>query len=70
MLTGDALGLTDVAFSPDGTRLVTSSNDGNVRVYVLPVRELIDLARSRLTRGWTEGECQHYLHAESCPPAS
>jgi WD40 repeat protein/serine/threonine protein kinase len=70
VLTGQSLGLTDVAFSPDGTRLATSSNDGTVRVYVLPIQELIDFARSRLTRGWTEGECQQYLHAGSCPSAS
>jgi WD40 repeat protein len=69
VLTGHTLGLTEVAFSPDGTRLATSGNDGTVRMYVLPIRELIDLARSRLTRGWTEGECQQYLHAESCPSA-
>jgi WD40 repeat protein/DNA-binding SARP family transcriptional activator len=70
VLAGETLGLTDATFSPDGTRLAASSNDGTVRVYVLPIRELIDLARSRLTRGWTEGECQQYLHTESCPLAS
>jgi WD40 repeat protein/DNA-binding SARP family transcriptional activator len=70
VLTGHRFGLTEVAFSPDGTRLATSSNDGTVRVYVLPIRELVELARSRLTRGWTEDECQQYLLAESCPVAS
>jgi WD40 repeat protein/DNA-binding SARP family transcriptional activator len=70
VLTGQTLGLTDIAFSPDGTRLATSSNDGTVRVYVLPIRQLVELARSHLTRGWTEDECQQYLHAESCPVAS
>jgi WD40 repeat protein len=70
VLTGQTLGLTDIAFSPDGTRLATSSNDGTVRVYVLPIRQLVELARSHLTRGWTEDECQQYLHAESCSVAS
>ena len=70
VLTGQTLGLTDVSFSPDGTRLATSSHDGTVRVYVLPIRQLVELARSHLTRGWTEDECQQYLHAESCPVAS
>ena len=51
-------------------RLVTRSNDGNVRVYVSHLGAHRPAPRTpRLTRGWTEGECQHYLHAESCPPA-
>jgi WD40 repeat protein len=66
VLTGQTLGLTDLAFSSDGTRLATSSNDGTVRVYVLPMQELIDLARSRLTRTWREDECQQYLHLAAC----
>jgi WD40 repeat protein len=65
-LTGHTLGLTEAIFSPDGTRLATSSNDGTVRVYVLPIQELIDLAQTRLTRGWTEDECQQYLHLDRC----
>jgi WD40 repeat protein/serine/threonine protein kinase len=65
-LTGHTLGLTDAAFSPDGTQLATSSNDGTVRVYVLPIQDLIDLARSRLTRSWTEDECRQYLHLDRC----
>jgi WD40 repeat protein len=67
VLTGHTLGLTDLAFSPDGTRLATSANDGTVRVYVLPIEELIELARSRLTRSWTEDECRQYLHLSACP---
>jgi WD40 repeat protein/class 3 adenylate cyclase len=67
MLTGHASGIIEVAFSPDGTRLATAG-DETVRVYVLPIQELIDLARSRLTRSWTEDECRHYLHLpEGCP---
>ena len=67
VLRGQTLGLTDLEFSPDGTRLATSAYDGTVRVYVLPVQELIDLARSRLTRTWTKEECRTYLHLEDCP---
>ena len=66
-LTGHTRAITEVAFSPDGTRLATSSNDGTVRVYVLSIDELIDLARSRLTRTWTEDECRQYLHLARCP---
>jgi WD40 repeat protein len=65
-LTGQSFALTGVAFSPDGTRLATSSGDGTVRVYVLPLDQLMELAHSRLTRGWTSDECQRYLPGERC----
>jgi WD40 repeat protein/DNA-binding SARP family transcriptional activator len=66
-LSGAARRLSVVAFSPDGSRLVTGSGDGTVRVYVLPVDELMALARSRLTRGWTPDECKQYLAGAPCP---
>ncbi|HZD58285.1 MAG TPA: BTAD domain-containing putative transcriptional regulator [Anaerolineales bacterium] len=57
-----------LAFSPDGKRLAVPTQDGTVRIYILPVDELIELARSRLTRTWTSEECQQYLHLDQCPP--
>jgi WD40 repeat protein len=60
-------GIFDVAFSPDGTRLATAGKDGHVRLYVLPIEELVDLAQSRLTRTWTTEECQQFLHLDECP---
>ena len=57
-----------LAFSPDGTRLASSSPDGTTRVYTLDVDELVALAQSRLTRWFTPAECQHYLHVDECPP--
>jgi WD40 repeat protein/DNA-binding SARP family transcriptional activator len=66
-LSGHTFALTGVAFSPDGTRLATSSGDGTVRVYVLPLDQLMEVARSRLTRGWTSDECRRYLPGEPCP---
>jgi WD40 repeat protein/DNA-binding SARP family transcriptional activator len=66
-LTGHTFALTDVVFSPDGTRLATASGDGTVRVYVLPVRELLAVARARLTRTWTADECRTYLPGGRCP---
>ena len=56
-----------LAFSPDGTRLAYSAADGTVRVLALDIDDLIQLARSRLTRSWTPDECRTYLHVESCP---
>jgi WD40 repeat protein len=67
-LTGSTRLLTAIGFSPDGTRLVTGSRDGTVRIYVLPVDELVSVARSRLTRGWTAAECEQYLAGGRCPP--
>jgi WD40 repeat protein len=50
-----------------GTRLITANSDNTVRIYLLQIDELIALARSRLTRGLTDEECQQYLHVERCP---
>jgi WD40 repeat protein len=56
-----------VAFSPDGTRLATMSDDGTARIYVLPIEELIALAKTRVTRALTPEECQKYMHLPRCP---
>jgi WD40 repeat protein len=55
-----------IAFSPDGSRLAAASGDGTVRVYVLPIVELLPLARDRLARDFSEQECRQYLHVETC----
>lgn len=56
-----------IAFDPTGTRLAVPSADGSVRVLVLPVDELLGLARTRLTRSFTPAECVRYLREEPCP---
>jgi len=59
--------LTDLAYAPDGRHLAAISPDGFVTLYTLHVDELLEVARSRLTRGWTEAECLQYLQTDGCP---
>jgi WD40 repeat protein len=67
ILTGNELNTASVRFSPDGTRLAVSGGDGTVRIYVLPVEDLMALARMRVTRSLTDEECRQYLHLDQCP---
>jgi WD40 repeat protein len=69
-LPGHTRVITDLAFSPDSAYLASSSADGTVRIYVLPIDDLMALARSRLTRTLTNEECRQYLQMESCPDKS
>ena len=67
-LFGAAGEVTSVAFSrPDGAHLAVASGDGVVRVFVLPIDDLMSLAKSRVTRSLTPEECRKYLHVEQCP---
>jgi WD40 repeat protein len=72
--TGEVLTLFDhdlvvnaVAFSPDGRFLASVSGDGTVALDLLPIDELRDLARERVTRTLTDEECRQYLHVDRCP---
>jgi WD40 repeat protein len=58
-----------VAFSPDSRLLATGSADGTVALYLLPIDDLRDLARERITRTLTDEECRQYLHMGECPAA-
>ena len=55
-----------VAFSPDGRFLATASADGTVSLHLLPIDELRELARERVTRTLTDEECRQYLHVGKC----
>lgn len=66
LLTDQPVPLGGIDFSPDGRSVVTAGDDGMVRVFTVAVEDLIDLARFRLSRGFSEEECQTYLHKPAC----
>ena len=66
ILTHQSLPLEGVDFSPDGRHVVTAGDDGMVRVFIVSVEDLMELARSRLSRDFTRAECRQYLHLPSC----
>ena len=49
-LFGHDLVVNTVTFSPDGRFLATGSGDGTVALHLLPIDELRDFARERVTR--------------------
>ncbi len=67
-LRGHSGSVYGVAYSPDGKRLATASADGTVQVYAIDIHELLNLARSRVTRNFTPEECQRYFQSQTCPP--
>jgi len=66
-LYGNAGRLSDIDFSPDGTRVATSGEDGTVRIYAVRTDDLLALARACVTRTLTREECRKYLHVAECP---
>jgi WD40 repeat protein len=64
----DSGGTGDVSFSPDGKRLAVSGMSG-IYIFVLPIDELVTLAKSHVTRTLTTEECRQYLHVSGCPTA-
>lgn len=63
----EASDVNEVTFSEDGSRLVVVYDDGRILSYPFALDDVIELARSHVTRSFTEAECQIYLHVASCP---
>ena len=55
-----------ISFSPDGKQLAVGTELG-VNIFILPIGDLVALAKQRVTRSLTTEECQQYLHVEQCP---
>lgn len=57
-----------VIFSPDGRYLLTLERYGPARLYLTHLKDLMELAKTRVTRGLTCDEQSRYLHqAQGCP---
>ena len=48
------------AYSADGQRIVTASRDGTVQIYTTDMDELLEIAKSRVTRQLTAKEKERY----------
>jgi len=66
-LEGHKGNVTQVFFGPDDRTAYTTAWDWLLHAFVLDVDDLIELAKSRLTRGLTDDECRQFLHLENCP---
>jgi WD40 repeat protein/DNA-binding SARP family transcriptional activator len=55
-----------VAFSPDGRLLATCEPDA-IALHPLPIDELLEVARGRVTRAPTDDECRQYPQLDGCP---
>jgi WD40 repeat protein len=66
ILGGRTGAVSSVAWSPDGKRLATAGADNAVQLYAIGLRDLIALARQRVSAHPSEENCQKFLH-ENCP---
>ena len=57
----------NVEFVDERHLLVTDSAGPDAYVMTVDVDELLEIARSRVTRDLTDEECQTYLHVDACP---
>ena len=55
-----------VSFSPDGTKLASTSWCDGVRIWALDIDDLLEIARREVPRALTDEECRQYLHVDQC----
>jgi WD40 repeat protein len=56
-----------VRFSSDGSRLASVAPDGTLRIWALDLDDLIDIAWGKLSREFTDADCQALLPVAECP---
>jgi WD40 repeat protein/energy-coupling factor transporter ATP-binding protein EcfA2 len=61
--------VSDLAFlnTLDGDAVAATGTDGTLRFYLLHWEDLHRFAQQRITRPWTQDECQRYLVQLPCP---
>jgi len=62
----DSRGAGSVSFNNSGDRLFVGAVSG-IYGFVVPIDNLKELAKTRLTRSLTDEECQQYMHVLFCP---
>jgi WD40 repeat protein len=67
-LSGHNASVKSVAWSPDGHRLATASEDDTVQIYAMDIRDLMELARHRVSAHPSDEGCKKYLGVAKCPP--
>jgi WD40 repeat protein len=58
---------TAVAFAEDDSQLAVTTRHGGVNVFHLDLDNILDVARERLRRDFTEDECRLYFPDGGCP---
>ncbi|HUG32676.1 MAG TPA: BTAD domain-containing putative transcriptional regulator [Acidimicrobiia bacterium] len=66
-LSLDEQSVQNVEFLDSDHLLVTPQTGPNALILTIDVDELVDIARRRVTRGFTTEECQAYLRVDVCP---
>jgi WD40 repeat protein/DNA-binding SARP family transcriptional activator len=66
-LHGHRSAVDKVRFSPDGSKLASVAPDGTLRIWALDLDDLIDLAWGKLSREFTDADCQAMLQVAECP---
>ena len=61
VLRGHQDDIQAVTFSPDGSKVATAGWDGTARLYLVRIEDLMELAKSRVTRELTAEERERYL---------
>jgi DNA-binding SARP family transcriptional activator/WD40 repeat protein len=59
--------IENIEFLDNRHLLIAPANGPDLLIMTLDVDELLRIAHSRLTRGFTQEECSTYLHVERCP---